>query len=266
MITIRVKDKKFKGVYSWDDITLQQFCDLAAIPMPEGYEQHLIADGNFTIDKLDKFVAETSKITDEQLKKAFPAYFRKVISVLSNISQFEILEPEEVNEIYNYFFKPFVLSLVYNKPVIHFMGQVVPYEPKQAKMFRIVAHFFRLPKSVTIMDQEFPLFDEPVITYSEASDTLGGANITQGDIKRLSLFMAIYCRKWYERKYNQKRALKRQKLFMKAPMSVVWSVFFYTVRRLPDSGMIIQLFGKLPRQIQETVLAARAYRDSVTGG
>ena len=266
MIRIRIGRGKFKGVYRWEDITLQRFCDLAAIPMPEGYGAYILADGKFSVENIDQYIESVSKITDKQIKEDFPAYYRSVVKCLTNIPDKILIEidNEKIGDLYEYYFKPFVVSLLYHTPVIHFMGQITQYEPPQIKVFRKGLSFYYLPQTVHIMDQDIPLANEPIITYTEASDIFQGMKISKDDVKRLALFMAIYCRKLGER-YNEKNVLKRQGLFMKAPMSVVWSVFFYTIRRLPDSSLIILLFGRLPRQLQEIVSQVRDYKSMAVG-
>jgi len=82
MIEIEIGKKKFKGVYRWEDITLQKFCDLSAIPIPDGYEAFILADGKFSVDELDQYVEAVSKITEQQIKEDFPVYYRKVIKCL----------------------------------------------------------------------------------------------------------------------------------------------------------------------------------------
>lgn len=262
MISIRIGKKKFKGVYRWEDITLQRFCNLAAIPMPEGYEAYILADGKFSTDDLTPYLEAVSKITDKQIKEDFPVYYRRVIECLANIpyKKIALLSSEQAGDLYDYYFKPFVLSLLYHAPVIHFMGQIKQYEPPYIKKIRIGLNIFRLPGTVNIMDQDIPLANEPIISYSEASDIFRGMKVSRDDVKRLALFMAIYCRKKGE-KYNEKKALRRQELFMKAPMSVVWSVFFYTARRLKESSEIIQLFSRLPKSIKEVKDLVRDYKD-----
>lgn len=254
-----VNGKKYKGVYRWKDVSLQKFCDLASINMPDGYEEYIIADGKFSTETVDKYVQSVSKITEKQLTEDFPEYYKKVISCLSNVPINE-LTSDEVNDLYEWHFKPFVVSLLYHTPVIHFMGLIKAYEPEQIKGFRIGLDFFKLPETVRILEQEIPLAKESILSYTEASDIFRGMKVSKDDVKRLSLFMAIYCRKRGE-KYDERKALERQSLMMKAPMSVVWSVFFYTVRRLRDSSQTIQLFGKLPKQIREVVQGVRAYQD-----
>lgn len=265
MIPITLNNKKYKAIYSWQDMTLGKYCHLASIPFPEGYEAFIMADAKFNVDNIDEYINEVIKVTDENIGK-FPAYYRKVIGVLTNIPDKVEIPEADVISTYDYLFKPFVLSLIYYRPVIHFMGTIQNYEPERITKLRIGRHRFKLPQSIRVMDQDVPLFDQPIITYSEAMDVIGGTRITPNEVKRLSMFMAIYCRKWYETKYSEKRALKRQDLFMKAPMSAVWAVFFYTVRRLPDCRLITRLFGKLPKPASEVVRAARTYRDLVTAG
>lgn len=267
MIGITIGKKKYKGIYRWDEMTLQKFCDLAAIPMPEGYENYIIADGKFSSEHIDKYIEEVSKITDEQLNVTFPAYYRKVIACLTDIPPKQVmsLADDKANELYDSHFKPFVISLVYHTPVIHCMAQIRQYEPARIKRFRLGFSYYYLPETVTVMDQIVPLAKEPIITYTEASDIFKGMKVSKEDVNRLALFMAIYCRKKGER-YDEQKALIRKDLFMKAPMSVVWSVFFYTVRRLPDYSMTIQLFGKLQRTIQETVRQVRNYKSMAAEG
>jgi hypothetical protein len=265
MITIKIDKKKYKGIYSWDDITLQKFYDLASIEMPEGYESYIKADGDFSTENIDKYVEVVSNITDKQISVDFPIYYRRVIRCLTNIPTEIIAEMsnDRVNEIYEGYFKPFVVSLVFNDPKIRLYGQLVPYYPPQIRAFFCGWSIYWLPKTVRIMDQDIALAEEPVVSYIEASDILRGIRFTKGDIKRLALFMAIYCRKRGER-YEEKKSLMREAKFMNLPMSTVWSVFFYTLRRLPDLTLIIRLFGELPKPIREAVHQARNYRSLVT--
>jgi hypothetical protein len=261
MIRIIINGRKYKGVYRWEDMSLQRFCNLAAIPMPECYEAYILADGKFSAENIDSYIEAVSKITDKQIKEDFPVYYRKVIECLTNIpyKKIALLSSEQAGDLYDYYFKPFVISLLYHVPVIHFMGQVKQYEPPFMNSFRIGLNLFRLPVTVNIMDQDIPLANEPIITYTEASDIFRGMKVSKDDVKRLALFMSIYCRKKGE-KYNQKKALERQELFMKAPMSVVWSVFFYTARRLTGSSGITQLFGSLPKAIHEVKTMVQDYK------
>lgn len=266
MITIHVHKKRYKGIYGWDDITLRQFSELAMIEMPPKYEAFILADGNIDAGKkesIDYFIKIASEIGDKELDEVFPAYYRQVISVLTDIPDNILSEAsaEAVTELYDNYFKPFVMSLVYHVPVDRVMGNIIEYTPPYPRSFRIGVNRFYLPRTVRIMDQDIPLANEPIISYTEAGDIFRNMRISKDDVKRLSLFMAIYCRKRREQ-YNERTVLKRADLFMQIRMSIVWSVFFYTARRLPDAILITRLFGGLPRPVREVVSRVRGYKSS----
>jgi|GEM_PF-4088023 len=267
MIIIRVNKKKYKGVYGWDDISLKLFSELAMIEMPPKYEAFILAHGSIDAEKkesIDHFIRTASEITDKELNEIFPGYYRKVIRCLTNIPD-DILSNASVDDItglYDKYFKPFILSLIYHVPVDNLFGKVVEYIPPYPGSFKVGSQRFYLPKTIRIMDQDIPLANEPIISYTEAGDIFRNMRISKDDVKRLALFMAIYCRKRGE-KYNEKTVLERSDLFMNVKMSIVWSVFFYTVRRMHDAVLIIRLFGDLPRPIREIVYQARTYKNSV---
>jgi hypothetical protein len=262
MITIKINNKRFKGVYRWEDITLQRFCDLAAIPMPDGYEKYILADGKFSTETIDEYVNALSEITEEQINITFPAYYRKVIACLTNIPNSVIIPTDKINDLYEVYFRPFIVSLLYHKPVIYFMGEIVDFRPEPIKHFRIGLSKYYLPETVNVLGQEVPLMKESIMSYTEASDIFRGMKVSKEDVKRLALFMAIYCRKKGE-EYDERKALERNDLMMNVPMSIVWSVFFYTLQFAPDYLMIIQLFGRLPKQIREAKERARDYQSMV---
>jgi len=261
MIKITVGKKKYKGVYSWDDITLSNYCDLASIPIPEGYKDFIIADGKFSIDNpvtVDEYVKAVTEITDEQLNEIFPAYYRKVIYCLSNIPEGYEIPKALVNDLYEYYFKPFVVSLLYHTPLIHFLGQLKNYEPHTMRYFKIGRDKYYLPETLNILGQDVPMANEAIITYTEASDIFRGMKLGPDDIHKLALFMAIYCRKKGEL-YDERKVIERKELFMKAPMSIVWGVFFCTIKRLPEYILITRLFGSLPKSVKEIVSEVRTY-------
>jgi hypothetical protein len=244
MIKIKIGRRRFSGIYRWDEMTLRQFSNLATIPMPESYKAYILADGKFSVDNIDQYIQAVSKITDHQIKVEFPAYYRKVVSCLSNIPDKWIvkLTNDQIEQIYDLYLKPFVVTLLYHVPVIHFFGQITQYTPEQRQYFRIGLTRYYMPDTVNVGGQQYPLAKEPILTYSEASDIFRGINFTKDDIKQLSLFCAIYCRRKNET-YNQENTLQRQELFMKMKMSDVWSVFFYTLTRVKSYNQSILLFG-----------------------
>jgi len=269
MIVIKVNRKRYKGVYGWDDITLKLFSELAMIEMPPKYEAFILAHGNMDTEKkesIDYFIKVASEISDKELNIAFPAYYKKVIQCLTNIpdSVLSRATSDDITDLYDKYFKHFVVSLIYHVPVERLLGRTVEYIPPYPRSFRIGGERFYLPLTIRIMDQDIPLANEPIISYTEASDIFRNMRISKDDVKRLALFMAIYCRKRRE-KYDEKTVLQRSEQFMATKMSIVWSVFFYTVRRMPDAVLTTRLFGDLPRPIREIVSQVRTYKSMATG-
>lgn len=268
MIKITINGRKYTGVYSWEDISLSKYCELARIPIPEGYENFIMADGKFSIDNqesVDEYVKVVTEITEQQLKTDFPIYYRKVITCLSDVPNDLVIPDDKVNDLYEWYFKPFVVSLLYHTPLIHFYGQLKQYEPSVMRSFDVAGDTFYLPEVVNILGQDMPLANEPIVTFVEASDIFRGMKLTKDDINKLALFMAIYCRKKGEA-YDERIVVERKELFMTAPMSVVWSVFFCIIRRLPDYTNCFRLFGSLPKSIHEVVQRAQTYHAMVQGG
>lgn len=253
MIKITVGKKRYKGVYRWDELSLKKYIELSEIKRPDGFDALFLVDS----DNADKYIEVTGKVTDEQLNNTFPNYYRAVIGCLTNIPDEVAIPVKEVNEWFECYFKPFVLSLVYKTPVIYYFGKVIGYYPPEIRRFRIGVNYYYLPESVLIMDQVIPLKREPIISYSEASDIF--RQINDGAINRLSLFMAIYCRKKNE-DYTDDKALEREKLFESLPMSTVWAVFFCTLQHLPEYTNSTKLFGGLRKTTAATVLQVRDYQ------
>ena len=265
MITIKIGKKKHRIIYSWELMTLQDFCNLASIPIPSGYESFIKADGSFTPETIDKYIEDMAAITDEQMNVEFPAYYRKVITCLTDIPESTPLTKEQIDNIY-FYIKPFVVALIYHVPVVNFYGSLKEYSPDRLKnSFEIAGETYYLPESVQILDELIPLAKEQMITYCEAGDLFKGMRISREDVNRLALFMSIYCRKKGE-EYTEALALERKDLMLQAPMSIVWAVFFCIVTRLKGSTETIRLFGKYPRTMEENVSEARAYKSMAAGG
>lgn len=268
MITIRINNKKYKGVYGWYDISLKLFSEIAMIEMPPKYEAFVLAKGKIdTVDKssIDYFIKIASEITDKELNNDFPAYYRRIIKCLTNIPESVLndVSNDDITDLYGKYFEIFITSLIYHVPVDQMFGRVVEYTPPYPGSFNVGSQKFYLPITVRIMDQDIPLADEPIISYTEAGDIFRNMRISKDDVKRLALFMAIYCRKRGE-KYDEKTVLERSDLFMNVKMSIVWSVFFYIVRRTPGATLIIRLFGDLPKPMKEIVSQVRTCKNTAT--
>ena len=193
------------------------------------------------------------------LNETFPAYYRRVISCLSDIPEGLKLTSDQIHDIYELYLKPFVVSLIYHAPLIYLAGELKDYTPVIKNHFDIGFQRFYLPRTISVMDQKIPLADEPIVAYTEASDIFRRMKLSADDIHKLAMFMAIYCRKKNEW-YDERRVIERKELFMAARMSVVWGVFFCIIRQLPDYMTFTLLFGGLPKSIRDSVSEVRTYR------
>jgi hypothetical protein len=243
MIKITIGKKKYSGIYRWDEMSLRKFIQLSVIPIPEGYEAYVLADGKYDhtrMDTVEYYTKVVSELTDQQIKEEFPAYYRKVCLCLSDVPG-NMLTDDMVTELYELYFRPFVCTLIYNAPVISFMGELKDYTSDHVQSFKVGSECFCLPESITLSGQDIPLAKEPIISYSEASDLFRDLKLTK-EADKLSRFMAIYCRKKSE-EYSDEIVLYRQELMLQVPMSTVWSVFFCITKQLPSYIRPILLSG-----------------------
>lgn len=251
MIKITIGHKKYTGIYRWDEMSLRQFVNLCAIPIPEGYEAYILADGKYDHtrhDSIDEYVRVVNSLTDEQIKKEFPEYYRKVILCLTNIPN-HVLTDELVKELYELHYIPFVVSAIFNAPVISFMGSLKDYIPERVDYIKLHKDKYYLPESITITGIDVPLAKEPIISYLEAGDIFRDLKLSR-QADKLSRFMGIYCRKKGE-EYRDEYVLSRQLLFMECPMSVVWDVFFCIAVHLPVYLRTILLYGIRPMRLED---------------
>jgi hypothetical protein len=265
VIVISIGKKRYKGIYLWSDMTLRLFKKLSSISIPERYSSFVVADGDVDLSykpSIDHYIEEISKVTDEDLNVVFPVFYKKVVQTLTDIPESVIneLSIDRIEEMFEYYFKPFVITLLYSTPFVYFMGRYKLFEPEYLEYFRLGWHKYYLPEKVVMNGVEIPLAKEPIVTYSEATDQLKNMmKIGEGDADKLALVMAIYCRRKGE-EYSEKKALERKELFMDVTMDRVWSVFFYIVRRQKLSSSNTRLFSDLPKGIRERVGQVRSLK------
>jgi len=269
MIRIQLGKKRYHGVYLWRDMTLEQYILLAGIQIPERYQKYALSNERLDYarkESLDQYIDAIQEITEEDLTVTFPNFYRRVIESLSDMPHNEAtkLKDDQAAQIFDFYFRPFVLSLIFNTPVVSLFGQIRDYEPETRKLIRIGRHFYHFPKTLIIQGEEMPLAKELIVTYAEACDLFRKAGgFTREDIGSLPLLMAIYCRRQGE-EYEEKRSLERIEIFKKATMDQVWSLFFYTSKRLPGSGSFTLLFLTVPKAITKVARATTStYSETV---
>lgn len=265
MIRIQIGRRRYKGPYLWSDITLEQYITLAGIPIPAKYRAYALANEKFDSNKkesIDQYLDTIAEIGEEELTVSFPSFYKSVIQILTDIPPGIIrnLSENQTTQIFDFYLRPFLLSLIFNTPVISLFGQLKDYEPPQISKIRIGLQVFILPKTIRINGTDNPLAQEPIITYAEACDLFKKSHgFTKDEIVNLPLLMAIYCRKKGE-EYDEKRSLERVEIFKKATMDQVWSLFFYISRRLPGSGTFTQLFLTAIKPIKAIIKNLQNYQ------
>jgi len=237
VIEIEIKGKLYQVCNQWEDLTLKRFIELSEVPIPERLERLWIASANLNGQGNKKLLeAEYEKaineVSHEDLVKHFPAFYGKVIEVLSDIPA-EIIDRihgDLRTQLYDDHLSQFVLSLIYSAPVDKIGGKIDVYEPEPINSFKVFGEEFFFPKSLRLYNDIIPMAEEKTITFAEAADidiAMNGLR-TEG-IKRLPVFMGIYCRKEGE-EYDEQAAIRRQEVFLNVTMNIVWALFFYTVK------------------------------------
>ncbi len=235
MINIEIRSKKYRAYSEWSDITLDRFIELSKLAIPGKLENLWLAGSKIkSKDTKQKSIAEVQykkaieAITKDDMDSVFPAYYGKVIELLSEVPESEVKEinSKQRTELFENFMRGFVLSLTYSAPVEIKDGQVDMYEPPETTQFKLNRKLYLFPESLELYNESIPMADEKVITFAEASDIdLAIQDLRSEGINRLPMFMAIYCRRKGE-EYNEKVALKRSVIFGKCNMDVVWTLFF----------------------------------------
>jgi hypothetical protein len=255
VISIEAGGKKYRGPYLWKDISLGQYIALAGVKIPEKYQQFVVTNSKFDSSKqetVDNYLAELEGFTDQELTVEFPAFYKKVIATLTDIPPYLLrkMSAEKATEIYDNFFRPFLLSQIYNTPVVSLFAKIKDYEPPFTRRIRLRGKYFYFPETVQIQEEDQPLAKEPILTFAEACDLFkNSGGFSRNEIPSLVFLLAIYCRPRGE-EYSEEKMLSRIELFKTASMDATWSLFFYTCRRLHGSANFTRLFSSLPKTIK----------------
>jgi hypothetical protein len=240
MITVRYGNVKFQAVDRWSEITLDRFIGLSKIEMPEKLLALCMASAKIdSCDKKEKAkcIKEWDEINDSitpvELGRIFPVYYLQVIKQLSNIkdNEAESLSADVVQEIYDTICRPFILSLLYVNPLEITNGRLKAYVPPGVSSFEIDGERYYFPDTVRILGKNYLMGKEPVISFAEACDIDTAYKELLKGIDKLTLLLSVYCRKKDE-PYSENIVIERQELFLKTPMDIVWSLFFYIDRHL----------------------------------
>ena len=274
MIGIDIRGKEYQACSEWKDLTLEKFIELSEVEIPEKLERLWVASAGLNTDgkkEKKKALIEYEKagevLTEADIVKHFPTYYGKVMEVLTDISQWTISRTsgEDRTLFFEGHLRAFVLSLVYSAPVVMKGGKVEIYQPPEVTSFKLAEEEYFFPKSMKLFGDFIPMSEEKVISFTEAADIdLAISELRNNGVGRLPIFMGIYCRKEGE-EYDETVALKRAEMFKEVDMSMVWSLFFYTVQLTAISQDFIQTY--FLHRVAETAKATTKAADSAaTGG
>ena len=249
MIEFEIRGEQYNGKQDWRDITLREYISLCKVEIPEKLRNL------WTTSSDDKAYEKASEaVTSEDAIKIFPEYYGEIIRRLTNIPDdvIDLMDSGLRDAFFHRAFSHFILSMFTSHPLNNVEGKNIIYEPPDIKSFKIGKDRYYLPKTLKIYGEEIPLGEEPVISFAEAADIeIAIRHLAEGAVDRLPMFVSVYCRKLNE-KYDEKKAMQREKLFLDLNMEVVWAVFFCIRRLLERYLTSTQSFLKG---------AARLYRD-----
>ena len=246
MTIIEINGTDYHAFTDWDEISLKRFVRLCNEPMPEKLFELFRQ-----IHDPEGYSKAFDAISVDESIHELPEYFGKVIEILSDIPAdlIELIQAEEREALYYRLFHPIALSSVQNYPIIRdHSGSLVSYTPEDAETIEFKGEVYQLPKSLRISDIEIPMADEPIITFTEASDVVNTwRKMSERGAETVSLIAGIYLRKDGE-VYDQARAMARAKEFEDMPMSDYWRLFFCI------SGRLKQLVKDTPSSLERLVM------------
>jgi hypothetical protein len=263
MIKIGFGKLKFNLIDRWSELSLERFIELSEIEIPAKLMELYNLSAKLSIAEGHELEALTNQwnqlnesITFEDNVKTFPEYYGKVIFVLSdaNIETIDHIPSETREQIYSSVLKGFVLSLLYLNPVDMINGEIKPYTPASMDDFLIDNQTFLFPGTLKIMGEKVKFAREPIISFAEACDIdiVNNTLATEG-IKKLPLFMAIYCRRKGE-SYSEMKVLERTELMQRCSMDIVWALFFYIGKSMQKFMIDTILSLKVPENQAEQAL------------
>lgn len=242
MIKFDYNGNSFEGRNEWGDITLEKYIELVRIPIPEKLKAYYIAIGRLddSPEAAKAYEDAFNAITHADWIKGFPTFYGQVIECLSDVPV-ENIHHETRTEIYDKFFRHFVMTACYDIPVHQVEGKIREYEGEDITTFELDGETYNFPKSLRVMGELVPMYDEPAASFCESADIeLSMKGLADEGVEKFATIMAIYCRKDGE-VYDESVAVARAELFLKTPMNVVWSLFFCIERLMLQYSLSMEL-------------------------
>ncbi len=229
MINFDYNGKVYKGRDQWSEITLADYLSLVRLAIPDKLRAYYISLGKLNEENPESvaaFEASLADITEREWVKEFPLFYGKVIALLSDIPV-ESLHYTTRSEIYDRFFRHFIMTACYDIPMMQADGKLIEYMGEEMSSFEFEGETYYFPPSLRLLGEVVPMYDEEAVTFCEAADIeLSMRSLADEGVEKFALVAAIYCRKKGE-KYDEAVALERGERFKNLPMNVIWSLFFY---------------------------------------
>jgi len=215
---VNINDKIYTLKTQWDEVTLLEVDKLLKLVMPDSLKAIYEATDKKEYNRIYK------ELTSKELIKTHPAFFGYVLEILSDIPK-ELIDRTGYDDrtmFYHDFLEQIFVDVYYLKPNSYIYTEIKSFEHEGIS--------YHLPEELIIFGNNIPMHKEKAMTFAEEADimsSLEGINGAGG----IAQLCAVMCREEGEN-YDEEKAIERAERFKNLPMTIVWEVFFYTIRQL----------------------------------
>lgn len=227
---IDIQDKTYNLKTKWDEITLEDADKLMRLDVPESLKELYEA-------KTKEDYAELYKgLSSKELIKEHPAFYGEVLHILSDVPMdvINLVGYEDRIEFYTNYVEQIFVDVFYLTGKSYFIKEIQSFTHKGNEYF--------LPETLKLFGRSIPMYKEKAMPFVEEADIMTSLSNLDG-ADGIAQLCAVMCRE-KEEDYDELKAIERAELFKDLPMSVVWEVFFYTLKQLNTSLTITNTFFK----------------------
>jgi hypothetical protein len=253
MLNIIVNETEYKCFANWDDMTIGQGIELSKVAQQIPETLKAIYKEMQSGTNTPEYKALIESISVEDRLKSFPAFYGKILKVMTTIPEDVIDHIDTASRIifYQTYCQDFVFSVLFH---------VINFTPKNIDHFEFNGVKYNLPETKIILGHEKPMANASALEFAEVADLQVFAhNMQGGKIEVAPNIISILCRPSGER-YNEATCLERAKEFKELSMSIFWEVFFCLTELLTISRQrtaISLLEVQLNKQRQEREVASQ---------
>jgi len=235
MYVLTINKTEYKSVERWDELTIDKAISLHKLidKMPKKLKDLYGAlskkDNEKAIDKINKIIG------DQEKKKDFPAFYGKVLKLVSNIPQ-KIIDRVDWNYRTEMYYFKIGKGVSCESIVLGLLSFPYDYTIKKIKSFEFKGERLVLPYTKEVMGREVPMYGEQALTFSESADMeLFSAKLEAGKYTWAKNIVSILCRPKGE-EYDEETSLRRAEKMGSLTMDIVWEVFFCYIKCLNTSN------------------------------